>query len=374
MAGRVPSPIAAGGFRLSLRARAPRDPRDRGRTSAGSRSRWTPPPPPRRSRSRSGRCGSRRTWWCRPSVPRRAGPGHEDRSPAGGDRAPRLRAGDAGPAEADALGDPVLGDRHRRRLRVLLPARHPADPGQHDPRRRPPERGRGLHPLLRGLRRARGLARQHPGPAGRGHVERGLGRVRGLGQLRERRPRRSPRARRPRSPPALSGPTGPRWAVRRGASARASRSTAACSSAGPTASASTRGSTSTRVFFGARRQGDRSIFKLFGFSGREKTRAGLPGRGQGHARVRPAREPALPRRARPIRPGLRAGAVDEGAGALLHPGPSGLLQRRPGLLPPPGRSGHRPALAVQPRLALRGRVHDLQPRARRARFHRQAFT
>ena len=84
----------------------------------------------------------------------------------------------------------------------------------------PLQRARGLRSLLRGLRRLRELAGEHPGPARRRHVERGHRLLRGIGQLRERRPRRArpdretPRRRAPSEPTARtlgaeSGPVGP---------------------------------------------------------------------------------------------------------------------------------------------------------------------
>ena len=125
------------------------------------------------------------------------------------------------------------------------------------------------------------------------------------------------------------------------------------------------------VFFGARRQGDRSFFKLFGFSGREQTELAFLAVDKDTLASNLRENPLSPEEKDRFGQDFVQAQVDEGAVAFLHFGLPGLLQRGAGLLPPVRRSRPWPALAVQPRLALRGRLPHLQPRAGRARDHRR---
>ena len=114
------------------------------------------------------------------------------------------------------------------------------------------------------------------------------------------------------------------------------------------------------LYYGATRSGARSLFKLFGFSGREQHPARLPRHRRGDARDRPARERALPGGDGPLRPGLRPGAVHAPRGRRDDAHGAGLLQRRPGLVPDLGRRPREPP-AVRDRRPLR------RPRARAPR-------
>ena len=93
------------------------------------------------------------------------------------------------------------------------------------------------------------------------------------------------------------------------------------------------------LYYGATRSGSRSLFKLFGFSGREETQLAFLATDEATLEARPAREPAVAGRDGPLRPGLRPGAVHAPRGR-----PRPLSPRRPTTTAP--RAGSASGTAV----------------------------
>ena len=127
-----------------------------------------------------------------PGRPGRAG--DPARPGSRGDRDRKLRPGRPGAAPVHPLDDLVLGLGRRFQLLVLQPARHPADPDQHDPRRRAAQRPGRARPVLQQLPRFHQHRRQHPDPARRRHFVGRLALVRRIGELRQRAVRPTRRA------------------------------------------------------------------------------------------------------------------------------------------------------------------------------------
>ena len=289
--------------------------------------------------------------------PRRgAHAGHEDRRRPGGDPGREPRPGDALPAERDARGQRPVGQRPRRRLLVLQHPRDRPDPPQRHPRRRAAPGPGGPGPLLLQLRRLRERRGLDPGPARGRHVERGLGLVRRLGELREREPRRPARSRGaggrrlvgdgPRDARRALGPPGrglgPLRPPVRADDRRLPRAL--------------RGGPGHRLL--RRHPRGRAVpLQAVRLLGARAHRARVPRHRRGDARDGPPRERPHPRREGPLRPGLRAGPVHPARGRWDDAHRAGLLQRRPGLVPHLGRGPGEPP-AVRDRRPLRG------PRAR----------
>ena len=193
---------------------------------------------------------------------------------------------------------------------------------------------------------------------GVGHLERRLRLVRRLGQLRERR--------RSADEPRLEAEGGVgSWGTR----ARHARGLGP-GRAGLRALRPLLGQTSDgfrdhsgvdqhTLFFGATRAGARSLFKLFGFSGRERPQLAFLATDEATLATRPALQRPHPRgdATTSARTSCRR-STRWPRGRLDDAGGAGLLQRRPGLVPHLGRGPREPA-AVRPRRTLR------RPRARR---------
>ena len=185
--------------------------------------------------------------------------------------------------------DSGLGDG----LLVPLPARHPADADQHDAGRRAPQRARGLHPLLRGLRRLRQLpsrASRCSGASGTSTVGAAsfVGSINFASLDLAEKPGRSPalgagsfgtlRARRGR-------PVGSAWARGLAFYGRAAYQETDGFKDHSGVDAAQRCSSAPR----ARARG--TFFKVFGFAGPEQTAARVPGHREGRPGARPALQP-----------------------------------------------------------------------------------
>ena len=110
---------------------------------------------------------------------------HQDEPRRPTDRHPELRPGCAPASPVHPGHDLVLRLRDRFQLFVLQHARHPADPHQHDLRRRPSQRPGRARCLFQQLPRLHEHGRQHPDPAWSRHLVGRLAFLRRIGELRQ---------------------------------------------------------------------------------------------------------------------------------------------------------------------------------------------